>query len=100
MIAPSKRLVVRSLGKHVLGALGAFALVAGAVVAVPDLGAGLALVTAGMGLLGICWGLAGRGLAPARITAPPASRPAIPAPPGEPTRFARLPGMDGEARAA
>ncbi len=60
MIAPSTRLVVRTVAQHALGALGALAIVAGAIVAVADAHAGLALVAAGMGLLCICWGLTGR----------------------------------------
>ena len=100
MIAPSKRLVVRSLGKHALGALGAFVLVAGSVVAVTDFGAGLALVAAGMGLLGICWGLTGRGRPPARIMASLASRSSTPAQVDEPALPSWPPGVVGEARAA
>ena len=100
MIAPSKRMVVRALGKHALGALGAFALVVGAIVAVRDLGAGLALVVIGMGLLSICWGLTGRSWRATRLTTPLASRPALPAPPGRSPRPAAPPDGAGVPRAA
>ena len=77
MIVPSSLMapwlaawLARTLGVHILGAVGALIIVAGAIVAVADAEAGLAAIAAGIGLLSIGWGLTDHQRPAAAVTTP------------------------------